>query len=234
MNTKNNFNKKIILFILILIINFALINYSFAQNNSSNLGGESNFILITWEAKNFVPYNFNGKIMPTPGSPISISFEYIKNNKVVDLSKEEIYWYINGNLFSNTPGTKKINVVAPSQNFDVRVELPNVQIFKTIEIPVVKPLIVIDAPFPQRTVKSDYFEVNLLPYFFNIPNNDLDYFYSEWKINGNKAVANKENPLNLKIKLENKNLEKINISVFGANNLNSSESATKEINILIK
>jgi len=226
---RNIFLKNII---IILILIFGLKNITFAQTNSEEL-------IISWEVNNFTLYEFTGKKLASPGSNISVSFDFIKNNKIVDLSKSKIYWYVNDELISNSRGVKQINFIAPNQigiPVDVRVELPDYAVLKTIEIPIVKPKIVIDAPFPKKEVYQNNFEVNLLPYFFNLPANSVEedptsFLNVNWQINGNPAKPANENPFKLKIFVNSNEKTNINIKAFINNISKELEFTDKEVNI---
>jgi hypothetical protein len=171
--------------------------------------------------------------LPPAGSVINIAFEYIKNNKIVDVSKQKVYWYVDGNLIQSGIGIKKINIVAPKEKFDLRVELPDLNVLKTIEIPVAEPMVIVDAPFPKKTIAGNYFEVRALPYFFNIENNDWDYFDVLWQINDKNAIPSQEDRFKLKIETDN-NISNINIKAFLLNTLNTFEAARGEVNIFKK
>jgi len=225
---RNIFLKNII---IILILIFGLKNITFAQTNSEEL-------IISWKVNNFTPYEFVGKKLASPGSNISVSFDFIKNNKIVDLSKSKIYWYVNDELVSNSSGVKQINFIAPNQigvPVDVRIELPDYAVLKTIEIPIVKPKIVIDAPFPKKEVYQNNFEVNLLPYFFNLPKSleeDPTVFLNvNWQINRNPAKPANEDPFKLKIFVNSNEKTNINIKAFINNISKELEFTDKEVNI---
>ena len=225
---RNIFFKNII---IILILIFGLKNITFAQTNSEEL-------IISWEVNSFTPYEFTGKKLASPGSNISVFFDFIKNNKVVDLSKNKIYWYVNNELVSNSSGVKQINFIAPNQigvPVDVRVELPDYAVLKTIEIPIVKPKIVIDTPFPKKEVYQNNFEVNLLPYFFNLPKSleedPAAFLNVNWQINRNPAKPANENTFKLKIFVNSNEKTNINIKAFINNISKELEFTDKEVNI---
>jgi hypothetical protein len=221
-----------ILKIIIFILPFVLKNIVFAQTNSDRL-------IISWEAEGLTHYEFMGKKLPSPGSVVSVGVDFIRNNRVVDLSKDEIYWYINNKLVSNSSGVKKINFTAPNQkggSVDVRVKLPRYEVLKTIEIPITDPKIVINAPFPKKEIYQNDFEVDLLYYFFNLPKNSLErdpgaLLSVNWQINGNPAEPVEENPFKLKIRVDSNQRININIKAFVQNALNQLNSAEKEVNI---
>jgi hypothetical protein len=218
-----------ILIAFLIFLNLIQLNLAFSQNNNF-----TNDLLISWQALNYAPPKFKGKILPTSNSIIEIGFEFIQNGKIIDLSKNKIYWYINSDLVSNSPGTKQISVIAPNIYNDVlrvRVELPDFNVLKTIEIPVVKPKIVINAPFPNNEVHNNNFEVYALPYFFNPKDNNLDYININWFINELLAKPSKDDLFKTKIKIEGDNPTNITIGVYAENSENEFERSADEINL---
>lgn len=227
-NLANNFESFKIIILLFLLFSLFLLKISFAQQTKNDL-------IISWQASSFVPYYFEGKILPTVGSNVFAAIDLIQNNKIVDLSKTKIYWYVNNELFSNSIGIQKIKFSAPppaNSNINLRVELPDLGISKTIEIPVVKPKLVLDAPFPKKEIKTNYFELVAYPYFFNLTNNDLDYLSVSWLINGVVGKPSAENPLKIKINITDKNVSDLVIEVFAQNTELSMEGASKKVDLV--
>lgn len=226
------FNLKLKIIFIIIFIFFGY-SFIFAKNNETN-----NNIIISWETSNFVPHFFKGKILPSPGSMINISLELIQNNKLVDLSNKKIYWYVNNELINNIKGNKKINFLAPNNTkVDVRVELPELNILKTIEIPITKPKVVINAPFPKKQTYFNNFDLVVYPYFFNIPNNfetleTLDeYLLPEWQINGLPATPYSYDPFKINIQVIGENSTNITIESGILNLINNSEVATSKLEL---
>jgi hypothetical protein len=224
----NMYHKIKILIVFLMFFSLMQLHPVFAQNSPRN------DLLISWEASGFSPPNFKGKVLPSPGSIIKIGFEFVRDGKIIDLSKNKIYWYINNDLFSNSLGIKQISIITPNSpgsNIDIRIELPDFNVLKTIEIPIVKPKIVIDAPFPNKEVQSNNFEVYALPYFFNPKNNDLDYLDINWFINGVLAKPAKDDLFKLKTKIVGDSPTDITIGVYAQNTENQLEKAGDEINL---
>lgn len=217
--------KTVLLGLIILFSFLVLLKNSFAQQTQND-------IIISWQAYNFVPYFFRGKILPTTGSSVYASVDLIQNNKLVNLSKSKIYWYLNNELISNSVGAQKINFIAPSSNVNLRVELPDFGLLKTITIPVVKPKIVINAPFPQKEIKTNYFELNAMPYFFNIPNNDLDFLDVVWKINGRLQKPSAESLFKIKVNITDEFVKDLIVEVSAQNTENPIEWAYKKVNLM--
>lgn len=216
---------------LILIISFIFFinNFAFSQTSSDyNL-------IISWEALNFVPVDFKGKILPSPGSTVIVAIEFLQNNKIVDLSKEKIYWYINGELVSNTLGNKQISFYAPDNNIvDVRVDLPKFDITKTIEIPIIEPKLVIKAPFPNKEVNINNFELDAMPYFFNLESSDLETLDFQWSINSEPATPYNNDPSKINIEIKGDQPLNLLVEVVAKNIKNQFEFAEDRINLNFK
>ncbi|MGC8775765.1 MAG: hypothetical protein ACP5QN_00395 [Minisyncoccia bacterium] len=223
------FQIKILIAILFLSV-FFLNKLVFAQNNSEEL-------LISWEALNYTPYDFYGKNLPSPGSTINVGFDFVQNGKIVDLSQNKIYWYINDNLVSNDKGVKEISFIAPNLTervVEIRIELPDFNVIKLIEIPIVKPRLIINAPFPKKEINMNEFEVSAIPYFFNLKKYDFDEININWSINGIDALGKIEDPFVLPIKVLGNNQTIINIQAYAQNVNDESETALDEINLIFK
>lgn len=162
-------------------------------------------LFITWQAASFVPADYEGKVLPTNRTKISAAVELIDRGRVIDLRNQVIYWYVNDQLFDNKVGRQTLEFLAPAigqNSIDLRVELPNIPgsepVLKTIEIPVVSPQAVIQAPYPENKFYSSPIELKALPYFFNVVSADrLSY---AWNING-ETPKNALNPDTLTVNL---------------------------------
>ena len=52
----------------------------------------SDRIVITWTASNLRPSHFEGRVLPTFGSPVTASVEATRNSVLLDLSQADITW----------------------------------------------------------------------------------------------------------------------------------------------
>lgn len=220
--------KKIWLIVFGMVLFWGVVPFSFSQEKKQE-------IIISWSAENFVPLNFLGKIIPSTGSKINIAVILIQNNKLIDLSKEKIYWYVNNELVSNEVGKTQMSFIAPiGRVLEVKTEIPNLGLIKTIEIPITKPRVVINAPFPKNEILNDYVEIPALVYFFNPKNNDLDYLSVVWQINGRSAVPSFNDQFLLKTKINSENNMPIIIEVGVQNNENQFEHALSKKELMFK
>ena len=84
-------------------------------------------IVISWRAESYAPPAYSGKILPTAGSPITVSFDVIDGGKPANLSGQIIYWYLNSDLIENRNGVQSVTFNAPSRApsiLELRIELP--------------------------------------------------------------------------------------------------------------
>lgn len=175
--------------------------------------------------------------MPKEGSEIGASLEIFVGGKIADLSKQTIYWYLDNNFIKGGRGVQNIFFTASKPaggDHNLRIQLPDFKgnlLIKTLDVPIVRPEVVIEAPFPDKKISGS--KINLLgrPYFFNAQNRSLLDF--NWTVNG-QAPDKSDNPQNLEINLENSNGGGIiNVSLSIQNRERTLESAFKTISLLL-
>ncbi len=198
---------------------------------------------VSWQAQNYAPPWYQGKILPISGAPVSISFELIDNGKVADLSKTIVRWYVNDKLMlneNNGLGIKNLKISIPDSKgmqTEIRIValdyLESGMIDKLIEIPIAGPEAVINAPYVDGKIKTGSSIFELFPFFFNIK--DLNNFSVDWTMNGQKPTID-GNPyiFNLNIGSETPPGTKINISASIKNLLKELEFAGQNINLTVK
>lgn len=195
--------------------------------------------MITWKSNTYVPVDFEGKILPTANSTITVSFELIDGGAPAELSNQTVYWYINNNFLQGGKGLQHIEFRAPDTAggvIDLRVEVPNYKQgpqLKTVEIPTVAPKAVIEAPFPNNEFSASPVQVAGLPYFFNV--RDISPLNFGWSING-VAPSGTENPDTLTIRLNQDAPAGSSLGVaFTVRNKNNAlEEASGNVNLIYK
>ena len=189
--------------------------------------------IITWQAKTYTPSWFTGKALPTANSQITAYLELIVKNKATDLSGEKVYWYVNDEFIKGGVGIQKVTFNAPAvtgNTIDLRAEVPSRSVIKTIEIPIVNPEAVIEAPFPSRMFSSFSINLNGWPFFFNTQkSSNLNFL---WSVNGVTA-ENSENPEVLDLDLNQNAAQNSNINIGLTIRVPGSLSAiaTKQVNL---
>jgi hypothetical protein len=162
-------------------------------------------LLITWTAnRSSAPADFVGKIFPGARSSISASVALIENGRAINLSGETIQWYANNSFLDGGQGMTRISFgatqVAPN-TISLRAQLPFYNdsfVVKTVEIPVVRPEAVIDAPFPRGIFSQNPVTIKALPFFFTVPN--FSFLRFSWNVNGSEPT-NQETPSELLINI---------------------------------
>lgn len=193
--------------------------------------------LITWKTTgSYIPSFYIGKALPTYGSQITASLELISPaGKVLDLSGQTIYWYVDDNLAGGGVGVQQVTFppIGDAPNtVDLRVTIPNYNgayLVHAITIPMVLPTVAIYAPYPNGEFSQNPVGVSALPYFFNIADpSDLSY---TWSVNGQNG-SNAENPESAQITLPQGTQSGASVSVsLSVENPNDSTVATAEQNL---
>jgi len=158
--------------------------------------------LFSWKVNSYTPPGFIGKALPTVNSIITVSFTLVDRGNIVDLSGENVYWYIDGEFAEGGKGLQKTIFQAGrpvGQSIDIRVVLPDYkdqQVTYATTLPIVPSETVIDAPFPAGAAYTVPVTLRALPYFFSVSEIlGLNFF---WSLNGQQA-AGSENPTVLRI-----------------------------------
>lgn len=200
--------------------------------------------LISWSAQNYVPSWYSGKILPSKGTPVFVSFELIDNGKIVNLSKEKIRWYLNDKMMLNEDsglGVKSfyfINNNYYNQDIEIRISLPdykNQPLNKIISIPVVSSDVAIDASYPNRQINTGKNEINAYPFFFNV--SDIGGLSFDWEIdNGSAQEGENTSSQKLELNVDQKAPSgfSMDIKVTVKNLLDQLQFAVKNIRLTIR
>lgn len=174
--------------------------------------------------------------MPKQGSEIVASLEIVENGKIANLSKQTIYWYLDNNFIKGGQGIQDILFTASKPaggSHNLRIQLPDFKgnpLIKTLDVPIVRPEVVIEAPYPYKKISGS--KINLLgkPYFFNAQNQSI--FNFNWTVN-DRVPDRVGSPQNLEINLESSGGGGVlNISLDIQNQERTLESAFKTISLV--
>lgn len=196
-------------------------------------------IMITWRAKSYAPPGFEGKTLPAVGTSIEAAFELIDQGKIVDVSKYEVRWFFGGYLWKVGLGLKSYGytpTLYSGNDITVKVAVVGYKerpIEKSIVIPLVRPEIVIDAPYYNRELRQGLNIFRGLPYFFNIQS--IGELVFNWKANNEPAVSggNKPDVLELNIPEGGGGLQ-IPVSLFVQNRQEGLEFASRLANFVVR
>lgn len=198
--------------------------------------------LVSWQAQSYVPSWYQGKIMPTKGSLITVGFELVDGGRIADLSGTVVRWYVNDKLILNEKnglGIKSFSFNTPDyggQQTDVRISLPNYRgqvLDDVITIPVVNPEVVIDGRSVQNHLQIGDNSFAATPFFFNTQSlSDLDF---NWVANGQQANSQSDAPwmLNLHLDPNTQPGFSVNLGVTAQSLVNQLEFATKSIKLQV-
>ena len=200
--------------------------------------------LVSWRADSTAPSWYLGKIFPTKGTAVEVSFELVDSGKPADLSKTVIRWYINDKLVKNESdglGIKYLKFIAtdyPGQDAEIRISIPDYKnlgpLDKIITIPIVKPQVVIVAPYPDRNITAGKSVFETIPFFFSAQ--DLSEIVYKWFVD-NRAVSDlgdNQRVLDLNIPQEAPKGTIINIKATAKNLLRETEFASGNLNVKVR
>jgi hypothetical protein len=160
--------------------------------------------LITWKpTASSIPSNYIGKALPSLGSKVTADFELVSNGKILNISGQTIYWYLEDTLIGGGTGVQQVTFPlfgTPPGSLTLKIELPSYNgqyLIHTIDIPYVNPAVVIYAPYPNGDFSSSPLTVTALPYFFTASASQLSY---TWAVNG-QTGSNAENPQTAEVTL---------------------------------
>lgn len=160
--------------------------------------------LVTWRSTaSSIPSNYPGKALPSYGSKVTADFELVSAGKVLNISGQTIYWYLEDTLIGGGVGVQQLTFPlfgTPPNTLTLRIEIPNYNgqyLIHTLDLPFANPAVVIYAPYSGGTFSSNPVDVTALPYFFNASPSQLTY---TWAVNG-QTGANAENPQTAEVTL---------------------------------
>jgi hypothetical protein len=197
--------------------------------------GERPEFFVTWEAKSYAPTDFKGKVLPTIGSEVNVSFDLIENGAIVDLSGRTIYWYLDDESIKSGEGVKSALLVIMEEGFhDLTIRINNYKggtLTKKITLPVVLPEVVIETPFLGNQFSGLNLQLLAKPYFFNIKKvSDLSFL---WQVN-DQPPSSLQNPevLNINLKSAPPTNTKFDIKLSARNPGRTMEGAARNINLI--
>ncbi len=195
-SSKTSIYKLAVFLALLLIAGYQLLfTDTFAQTSSQ--------IIITWQANNFYPANYEGRALVTPNSPVVLASELLRNNKLVDTTQATFSWILDGKLLGSGRGLKEISFVSKKQAGDnhlvrVSIKIGEETFENSARIEVSEPVVVIEIKSPSREIRAgEEVKLQTIPYFFNVSSvRDLKFF---WRVGNAKEESEGENRLTLSI-----------------------------------
>jgi hypothetical protein len=222
-----------LLALLALVSSLAGIRTVLAQQAPVVRQSTSNEIMMSWRSNGFAPASYPGRVAAAGGGTVIILAEALVNGQPADLSRYEVRWYVNDELYETGFGLQAITV--PVQRFhqdslDARVEIigaPFSETLKTISVPLTDPKSVVRPIANTRLVEGENVFV-AVPYSFNVTR-PADLVY-RWSIDGQPPFAN-ENPQQLVLTVEGPP-DAVLVSLSITHPQNNEESARRSVRVL--
>lgn len=196
-------------------------------------------IIITWQAQNYAPPGFEGKVLPIRGTNVSAAIMLIEGGKIINLSQNEIRWFVNRGLENSGIGLAEINFklsnIAPD-SISLKAEIRDYKgenLEKSIVVPLGKPELVITGYGPAKLIEAGKNTLNTLVYFFNI--NNLNQLLFGWSANSEKTKGESNEPDKLELDVSGApSGATVDLNVTARNKLNELEFAEDKIELEIK
>jgi len=192
-------------------------------------------VIITWQAQSFVPADYAGKSLPTTGVNIKAGLEIVEENKIQDLSKLNIRWYLDGKLLTQGLGLKEINfraTRAATYSHFLRAAIQDEEeISGGVNIPIISPKLIIKTPSPAvNYIPLGKTLLQAVPYFFNV--SGLKELVFNWVVN--EKTIKGANVLELELTPPIPQNSNLRIRVTAQNLNNELEFGSKEINLYVQ
>ena len=206
--------------------------------------------LVSWKADTSVPPSYAGKSLPVSGSTITVSFELIgvagnQVGKILDLTNNNVRWYVNGNLLSQGNNEKTFSFITTDNNdteTDVKISAEYADpvagysyfVDKYITIPLSHPQVVINQNGMSSSVAiGTGTKLFALPYFFNTLMKNLSI---QWSADGQDIPIDPKDPWNLNVNIGSNYISgaQVTISAIVQNILDSSMQAQKSVIITVQ
>jgi hypothetical protein len=191
---------------------------------------------ISWSTNTYTPPFFDGKKLPTAGSPVTAWVMVFSNGKAIDLSQDTIYWYADSNVLQSGVGDQKISFNAQNTtenitNLQVSVQDPTGNLWNAnIQVPVVNPKAAIETNYPGGVVTVSPAIATALPYFFNT--SDVSSLVYVWTVNGSSAESS-ENPQEADITISDSTPSGTNLNIqVSITNSSDGTSANASTNLI--
>lgn len=191
--------------------------------------------LVSWRAHTYVPSTYQGKILPVRGSRITAGVSLAEGNRLADISRSEIRWYLNGRLVQSGIGLQQATINLPATSnadnqLQIIVDYKGNELEKTIQIPIANPKITITTSSPSYALQLSNL-LSAVPYFFNAVT--INDFIFTWTVNGDTILNTVPQPNYLTLQLEPSSNQSIPflVNAYVQNRLNPQETASRRINI---
>ncbi len=165
--------------------------------STANAQAAGTELMVTWQTNSYVSPGYRGKALPTINSKIIAAVTLLDNGKVVPLENKFIQWHLNNSRINGGLGMTQMTFDAPSvapNSVIIRATVTGyneTEVLKTIEIPLSRPEVIIEAPFIKNKIVGPTVTLKAHPFFFGVK--DPSYLNFNWTVN-ETAPTSKEDP----------------------------------------
>ncbi len=132
--------------------------------------------VTSWRAHSYAPPMYVGKILPTANTRVTASFTLLEKHASVDTSKTMVRWFLNDQFLTSGIGAQSVTFTTDdltlSGALTLKVFIPRFRgkedLIRFIDIPIVRPELVIRAPYIGGNINAGNHTFEALPYFWNI------------------------------------------------------------------
>ena len=195
-------------------------------------------IILTWQANNFYPSDYPGKAVASPDSSVTVAAEVLLNSKLLDLSQADFTWLADDKIAGRGKNLKEVSFQTKKTAGDsvfvrVIIEIGEETLENSIRIPTERPVVVIDAPLPDRGIASGgAVTLRAMPYFFSVSSlEDLEFL---WRVNDMERGGEGRNLITLNVgspQTEGQRTIRITSSVQNKKNLFEFSNGKIELNV---
>jgi len=193
--------------------------------------------IVSWKALNYVPAEYIGKSFPSNSTIVEAGLDLVIDNKLINLSRNNIRWNVNGKDIVDRVGAKTTTFISDNSDQLVRVivEYNDLELDEIFTIPAQKPEVILNTRRPSRALSLGNYIFETMPFFFNI--SDISELFINWSINNENVPGLVGNPqfIDLNFSSEGQLQEtEVLISSRVRSLLNELELGGSSINLIIK
>lgn len=143
-------------------------------------------LLVSYSTNTTAPFSYQGKKLATRGEEVLLAATLLDSaGRVVDPLKVSFRWVVDGKILQEGVGISTISVT-PTSIAQNQIGLRLIATYQeqkyetTVSIPLVAPMLVVEAPYPNLLISEKEVSLRAVPYFF--PSGNPITF--EWTANG--------------------------------------------------
>lgn len=175
-----------------------LAQLSLISSNTQSILSPTQAFHITWKSEAYIPPSYRGKALATTRAPITIAFEITDGDRLVDVSRKEIRWFINNTFIQKGIGLQHIRYIPDNRiddDFIFRIDIIDFNgevLHYSYTIPTTHPRLVIDAPYTLDSLSVGTYSFVAIPFYFNISRlSDITFI---WDVQGQTTEGSVKNP----------------------------------------